>query len=321
MKKKIMLFSAKALSTAVIVTTLNYSACFAQGGDAPFAKGSKTIGLSIGAGVDYGYGTYYGGNYSNHPAIAVSYDQGIIDNVGPGNIGIGGVIGFKTATYKYSYYYVNTGNLTYKDTYTNFIIGVRAVADMVASYGALAYLIVWAWNEHKVAYALARKDSPSNLVVLVDEMENHLHPKWQRSVLPALMDVKDELADDLQVQLMIATHSPLVTASVEPFFEEGKDKLFHLDLATNGEVKLEEKDFLIYGTFDSWLTSEIFDLSQPKSREAEKSITEAVALQEQANPDPEEVKRVSYDLQKYLAAEDRFWPQWLYFAEQHGVDL
>ncbi len=185
----------------------------------------------------------------------------------------------------------------------------------------LAYLIVWAWNEHKISYGLAREESPSNLVILVDEMEAHLHPKWQRSVLPALLDIKEELADDLQVQLMVATHSPIVTASIEPFFDEEKDKLFHLDLTTNGEVILDEKNFLIYGTFDSWLTSEVFELSQPKSREAEKAITEALALQQQETPDPNEVRRVSYDLQEYLAAADRFWPQWLYFAEQHGVDL
>ena len=185
----------------------------------------------------------------------------------------------------------------------------------------LAYLIVWAWNEHKVAYALARKDSPSNLVVLVDEMENHLHPKWQRSVLPALMDVKDELADDLQVQLMIATHSPLVTASLEPFFDEEKDKLFHLDLTANGEVKLEELPFFKQGPIDSWLTSDVFDLKQPYNPLAEEAILSALKLQEKENPSPEEVKRVSDELVKLLPSDDKFWPRWLYFAEMNGVKM
>ncbi len=54
----------------------------------------------------------------------MSYHHGLIEKVGPGSIGIGGVIGFKSATYKYKYNF-NGGNNNYKDTYTNFIIGVR----------------------------------------------------------------------------------------------------------------------------------------------------------------------------------------------------
>ena len=185
----------------------------------------------------------------------------------------------------------------------------------------LAYLIVWAWNEHKIYSGLARKEPQSNLVILVDEMEAHLHPKWQRSVLPALIDVRDELADDLQVQLMVATHSPLITASAEPFFDEEKDKLFHLDLTTSGEVKLEELPFFKQGPIDSWLTSDVFGLNQPYNSLAEEAIRSALALQEKENPTPEEVKRVSDDLVKLLPADDKFWPRWLYFAEINGVEL
>ena len=185
----------------------------------------------------------------------------------------------------------------------------------------LAYLIVWAWNEHKVYSGIARKEPQSNLVILVDEMEAHLHPKWQRSVLPALLDVREELADDLQVQLMVATHSPLVTASIEPCFDEEKDKLFHLDLTATGEVKLEEHHFLKYGPVDSWLTSDIFGLKQPYGTEAEQAILAALALQENDHPDPEEVKRVSAELVRLLPPDDKFWPRWLYFAEMNGVKM
>ncbi len=189
----------------------------------------------------------------------------------------------------------------------------------------LAYLIVWAWNEHKVYSGLARKEPQSNLVILVDEMEAHLHPQWQRVVLPALLDVGAELSEDLEnelrVQLIVATHSPLVTASVEPLFDSEKDKLFHLEMELSGNVKLEELRFLVYGSFDSWLTSKVFGLPQAKNPLAEDAIQRAIALQREEKPDPEEVRKVSDDLQEYLSAEDTFWPRWLYFAEQHGVRL
>jgi len=44
-----------------------------------------------------------------------------------------------------------------------------------------AYLLVWAWNEHRVSSHLAKKAPQRKMVILVDEVEAHLHPKWQRS--------------------------------------------------------------------------------------------------------------------------------------------
>lgn len=83
-----------------------------------FKKGSKTLGLAIGFGRNYDYyGDYYYSDYRPRPTLAVIYDQGLIDNVGPGNIGIGGVFAIKTTTYKYG-----GGE---KATWSNYIIGVR----------------------------------------------------------------------------------------------------------------------------------------------------------------------------------------------------
>ena len=95
---------------------------------------------------------------------------------------------------------------------------------------ALAYLIVWAWEEHKMQSKLIRKDPERRMVILIDEIEAHLHPQWQRTILPALFEVWKELSPDLQMQTIVATHSPLVMASIEPFFDSEKDKVFHVDL-------------------------------------------------------------------------------------------
>ncbi|PID55631.1 hypothetical protein CSB45_15060 [candidate division KSB3 bacterium] len=52
---------------------------------------------------------------------------------------------------------------------------------------ALAYLIVWAWEEHKTQSKLIRKPPQRRMVILVDEIEAHLHPQWQRNdYLPKL---------------------------------------------------------------------------------------------------------------------------------------
>jgi predicted ATPase len=48
-----------------------------------------------------------------------------------------------------------------------------------------------------------------NGVVLIDEVDAHLHPKWQRDILPALRKVFPN------IQFIVTTHSPLVLSEIE----------------------------------------------------------------------------------------------------------
>ncbi len=189
----------------------------------------------------------------------------------------------------------------------------------------LAYLMVWAWEEHKIQSQLIRKKPQKRMVILIDELEAHLHPQWQRVILSALLDIRADLASDLQVQLMVATHSPLIMASVESRFDEKFDKLFLLDLAKNNsvgnEIELIQLPFIRQGRIDSWLTSDVFGLGQSRSLEGEQAIQAAKQLQEEETPSSEEVQRVSDALRKYLAEDDEFWSRWLFFARQHGASL
>ena len=93
--------------------------------------------------------------------------------------------------------------------------GVRRIA-------ALAYMLVWSWSEHLRAAEQLGLESTRQIVLLFDEIEAHLHPRWQRAVVPAVLKVMNILSDahNPKVQLLAATHSPLVLASVEPLFEE-----------------------------------------------------------------------------------------------------
>ncbi|MEO6668262.1 MAG: hypothetical protein ABIN36_02230 [Ferruginibacter sp.] len=107
-------FHLHFLLIALGLFTFSTSLTALTGNDAAFKKGSKTIGFSIGVGYNY---NYYG-SYNTLPAFAVTYDQGFFDEVGPGNIGIGGIIGLKSAHYNYAH--------NDKATWTNYIIGARA---------------------------------------------------------------------------------------------------------------------------------------------------------------------------------------------------
>jgi hypothetical protein len=203
------------------------------------------------------------------------------------------------------------------------------VAVIYASAGmrriiSLAYLLVWAWSEHKVASDQANQPQQQRMVILIDEIEAHLHPKWQRLILPALVDVQSELSKELEVQFLIATHSPFVTVSVEPVFNGDIDKIFNMDFVEQDfftkNVVLKELPFVKFGVIDAWLT-EVFGVVQPRHNvSGGVALEEAKQLQLQDDPAPLQIREVHDRLVKYLAPDDEFWPRWLFFAEEHGVE-
>jgi hypothetical protein len=188
---------------------------------------------------------------------------------------------------------------------------------------ALAYLIVWAWNEHVIRSQLIREEPQRSIVLLIDEMEAHLHPFWQRVIVPAIMRVVQALSSEVDIQLLVATHSPLVLASVEPLFDAELDSLFHLYLDyEEGNVILDKVPFVKRGRVDQWLTSDIFGLAEPRSRDAEQAIEAAKELQlADEEPPKKRVQEISNELKRVLAPDDEFWPLWTYFAQERGVNF
>ena len=184
----------------------------------------------------------------------------------------------------------------------------------------LAYLIIWSWQEHELAAERLGRSPLHRMMVVVDELEAHLHPKWQRIVLPALMGVGDLLSDELALQMIAATHSPMILASMEATFDPSVDVLYHL-YGSGPTVRLEEIPFVKYGDASGWLTSPLFGMRHARSREAEMAIEDAKHLQLSDHATSKEVADVSDRLKRHLAADDKFWPRWLYFAEKHGVKI
>lgn len=183
----------------------------------------------------------------------------------------------------------------------------------------LAYLVVWAWHEHLVAASMAQTLPQRRMVVLVDELEAHLHPKWQRSFLPALMELSEMLSSTLQAQYIVATHSPLVMASSESVFTDSTDKLFHLDMESSGEISLKEIDYVAFGDVSSWLTSPVFELRHARSNEGEAAIEAAKLVQLRGQGPSSEIRAIHERLKQHIASDDRFWPRWIAFAERFGA--
>jgi hypothetical protein len=197
----------------------------------------------------------------------------------------------------------------------NISAGVRRIV-------TLAYLIVWAWHEHRIGAELIGSNTENRMVILIDEIEAHLHPKWQRVILPALLNIKSFLSSQLEIQFILSTHSPLVLASAESLFSAETDGLFNIIAnPLTGEAELNPIDFIKYGQVNAWLTSPVFNLGQARSQGAEKAIERAKKLQLQSSSDFSEVVSVHEQLLKELPETDSFWPRWLFFAEKNGVTI
>ncbi len=184
---------------------------------------------------------------------------------------------------------------------------------------ALAYILVWSWSEHLAASELSHQEPVGELIFLFDEIEAHLHPEWQRVLVPALLAVLKALKPKLDVQLIANTHSPLVLASLEPDFDQARDALFHFALQGD-QVVLTREAWRPRGDVSAWLTSEIFELGQARSLPAEQAIRKALEAFRQPNPSLTELRRIHLELHGVLKDTDPFWPRWLARAEIAGIE-
>lgn len=99
--------------------------------------------------------------------------------------------------------------------------GEKAIITLVAD---IAYNLALAHNFESDDKYL---DSPG--IVLIDEIEQHLHPNWQRKIIPILTSVFPK------IQFFITTHSPQVISSVK------SDHVFVCQDFTVGKMHLKTK--------------------------------------------------------------------------------
>ena len=189
---------------------------------------------------------------------------------------------------------------------------------------SFAYLIVWAWVEHLQAAKLRQEEPTNQIVLIIDEIEAHLHPRWQRTILPAILSVAKHLSPGIEVQILATTHSPLVMASVESSFDSSQDELFCFQFdpkqPVGKMVGFENLPWAIHGDVVNWLTSDLFGLDQARSREAETAIEAAEAfLRNDTAKLPkslESYSAIQHELERVLSNRDPFWPRWIVRAQQ-----
>ena len=188
---------------------------------------------------------------------------------------------------------------------------------------ALAYMFMWCWKEHAIAAEGLGEKRTNQVILIIDEIESHLHPRWQRSILKSVLSLASIQHSTAKIQLIAATHSPLVLASAEPLFDAKKDSWFDLDLEISNNKKktpvatLQKRPFVKHGDISNWLTSEAFDFKSARSKEAENAIEKARAFLLAGGTKLETALKINVEL---LAAGmsdiDPFWVRWGAFLEK-----
>ena len=132
-------------------------------------------------------------------------------------------------------------------------------------------LVVWLTDLASKLY-IRYPDSPNPLaepaIVLIDEIDLHLHPKWQRELLSMLGSIFPE------TQFIATAHSPLVVLAA------GDEQANVVLLRREGdETKVYENPVDVRGwRVDQILTSVFFNLETARSIETEKKMTRQATL-------------------------------------------
>jgi hypothetical protein len=93
-------------------------------------------------------------------------------------------------------------------------------------------------------------------IVLVDEIDLHLHPEWQRSVVPNLARTFRNL------QFVMTSHSPIVASTVK------RQNVFVTDVDTNGGAIIRQLEERVFGrSAEQLLLSSYFGLSTTRPAE------------------------------------------------------
>lgn len=88
--------------------------------------------------------------------------------------------------------------------------------DMIEIFWPLStgeYNLLSLYSRLYEVYKSMEGDSNS-IIILLDEGENSLHPRWQQQYVKSIIDLIDDLFDNVNVQIILTTHSPILLSDI-----------------------------------------------------------------------------------------------------------
>lgn len=146
--------------------------------------------------------------------------------------------------------------------------------EMSDGFRTVAALVVDILKQMHEAFDAVPRQKPFHHmpgVVIIDEIDAHLHVSWQRRIGPWLT------SHFPHIQFIVTTHSPYVCQAADP---GGLIRLPGVDEEWAPEVVSEDLyDRVVYGSGDDAVLSELFGLDTPYSERAEQARAEFVELE------------------------------------------
>ena len=136
--------------------------------------------------------------------------------------------------------------------------------------------------------------NPENSIILIDEPELSLHPKWQQRIV----DVYRKIGKNNQI--IIATHSPHILGSVR------KENIMLLDKDDDGKIVVRTGDELYdsYGQPTDRVLKDIMGLQTTRNPKVFKLLEEAGELVDKNEYESEEFKTKYKELREILGNKD-----------------
>ena len=135
---------------------------------------------------------------------------------------------------------------------------------------------------------------PKNSIILIDEPELSLHPKWQQRII----EVYKKIGENNQI--IVATHSPHILGSVS------NENIFILYRNENGKIEVKTGDELYssYGQPVDRVLKDIMGLESVRAPKIEKELEELKKLVDEDKYDTEEFKKKYNNLLEILGNTD-----------------
>ncbi|MCY4557671.1 MAG: AAA family ATPase [Chloroflexi bacterium] len=128
-------------------------------------------------------------------------------------------------------------------------------------------------------------------ILLIDEIELHLHPRWQQNVVPSLQSIFPN------TQLVVSTHSPAILTTV-------RREHIHL-LGSDHKFEYLPTDVGTYGAENSRVLAEVFGThARPQNVETVGMLQTYLGLVEKQKHDTEEARSLRRNLENDLGESD-----------------
>jgi len=112
----------------------------------------------------------------------------------------------------------------------------------------LAYLLVWAQTEPGTTRERPGPADDPRFVVLIDDIDAHLSPSWQRTIVPAIIRLVDAMHPPDKVQFVMTTQSGIITRTAAALANPALDRLFMVNGQSGPDVTIDPLSWDEVGT-------------------------------------------------------------------------